>query len=395
MGASEAAGIVINILAFAGAGAFLLFHVDERRRSPVDTRLSAMFLLLMALVGVRATRWAFEAPWLRRIEEALAAALPLFALILAEGLMRRHAPPLMKRIFLIGSFGVMAAALLRPSFLGMEFTVALGVLVAGGLAAVALLLFLRKRATLSPSENAAISALGLALLVALPFVAGDFLYAAGYAPWRAGGIALLVFVYATARLTATGVGGAAVIADLALAVFGAGVAFMTLVALVGPPDLVTGGAWLLVILALVLVILIVQALRERDAAAGRQELVAALAEAPAGPFDEFIESIFASPALQRASVLEGASLADFDADRLRAAFATDAVLSLAEARLMGGVGEPLVALMETQEATHVVRVGDAPLRLLVVNMPGLSSGPDIATQLTLLHKLAIAAGRSA
>ncbi len=162
----------------------------------------------------------------------------------------------------------------------------------------------------------------------------------------------------------------------------------------GPPDLVTGGAWLLVILALVLVILIVQALRERDATAGRQELIAALARAPAGPFDEFIESVFASPSLQRASVLEGASLADYDADKLRAAFATDAVLSLAEARLMGGVGEPLVALMETQEATHVVHLGDTPLRVLVVNMPDLSSGPDIATQLTLLHKLAVAAGRT-
>jgi hypothetical protein len=394
MNTADSAGIVLNVLAFAGAGAFLLFHADERRRSPVDTRLSAIFLLLMALVGVRATRWAMDAPFLQRIEEALAAAMPFFALVLAEGLMRRHAPTWMKRVFLIGSVSVAMLALLRPNAVGMEFTITLGVLVAGGLAATALLLYLRDRRSLSPSENAAISAMGLGLLVALPFVAGDFLYAAGISPWRAGGIALLLFVYATARLTATGAGGTAVLADLALAVFGAGVAFMTLVALVGPPDLVTGGAWLLVIFAIVLLILIVQALRERDTALGRQELISALADAPSGPADAFIDHVLASPILQRATVLEGASLHDFDDASVRAELDATPVLTMAQARDMGGPGEPLVALMETHEATHVVVLARTPLRLLVVNMPGLSSGPDIAVQLTLLHKLAAATERT-
>ncbi len=56
MSTAESAGILLNILAFVGAGAFLLFHADERRRSPVDTRLSAVNVLLMSLVGVRALR---------------------------------------------------------------------------------------------------------------------------------------------------------------------------------------------------------------------------------------------------------------------------------------------------------------------------------------------------
>lgn len=392
MTTAESAGILLNILAFVGAGAFLLFHADERRRSPVDTRLSAVIVLLMGLVGVRALRWALEASVLRRIEEALAAAMPLFALVLAEGLMRRHAPPLMKRVFLFGAIAIVLAALLRPTASGLYFTIALGMLAAGGLAATAVLLFLRDRRSLSPSENAAISALGLGLLAALPFVAGDFLYAAGYSPWRAGGLALLIFVYATARLTVTGAGGTAVLADLSLALFGAGIAFMTLVALVGPPDLVTGGAWLLVILGIVLVILIVQALRERDAALGRQALLAALAAAPTGPLDRFVERVLDSPALHRAEVLEGASLADYDGEKLRSALDARPVLSTAEARLLGAAGEPLAALLDAHEATHVVLISETPLRLLAVNMPGLSSGPDIALQLTLLQKLAAAAG---
>jgi hypothetical protein len=169
---------------------------------------------------------------------------------------------------------------------------------------------------------------------------------------------------------------------------------MTLVALVGSPDLVTGVSWLLVIFALVLVLLIVQALRERAAASGRNELLTALADAPRRPFEAFIDAVLAAPTLDRATVLEGAQLADYDAARLRAAFDGGPVVTLAEARIMAAPGEPLAALMETQEATHAVLLGEAPLRILAVNMPDLSSGPDTTRQLMLLHKLASAAETS-
>lgn len=45
------------------------------------------------------------------------------------------------------------------------------------------------------------------------------------------------------------------------------------------------------------------------------------------------------------------------------------------------------------EGTHGVLVSDDPLRVLVVNMPGLAAGPDVSLQLTLLHKLAAGAAR--
>ena len=133
MSTADAASVILNILAFVGAGAFLLFHADERRRSPVDTRLAGVFVLLMALVAVRSTRWALDLYAMRRVEEALAAAMPLAALVLAEGLMRRHAPMWMKRIFLGGGIVYALVALTRPPAFNMAFVIALGVFVAGGL----------------------------------------------------------------------------------------------------------------------------------------------------------------------------------------------------------------------------------------------------------------------
>lgn len=391
MTTADVASVILNILAFAGAGAFLLFHTDERRRSPVDTRLSGIFLLLMALVAVRSTRWTLDLYVMRRVEEALAAAMPLAALVLAEGLMRRHAPLWMKRVFLGGAIIYALVALTRPPFFNMAFVIALGVFVAGGLAATAILLVLRDRRSLAPAENAAISALGIGLVIALPFIASDFLYAVGVAPLRAGGLALLIFVYAVVRLTTTGAGGQAIFADMALALFGAGAAFMTFVAVMGAPDLVTGLAFLTVILGLVLVILIVQGLREGEAAQGRQVLLTALAEAPARPLDAFIDRILGSPALENATLLEGAALTDYDGDILRASLAANPASSLANAKALGRAGEPLAALLDAHEGTHAVLVSETPLRILVVNMPSLAAGPDVALQLTLLHKLAVAA----
>lgn len=390
-GAADASSVILNILAFVGAGAFLLFHADARRRSPLDTRLTGVFALLMALVAVRAVRVMFDLFALRRVEEALAAALPLAALVLAEGLMRRHAPGWMKRAMLAGAIVFAVIALVRPAAFDVVFVIALGGFVAGGLTATAVLLVLRDRRTLAPAENAAISALGIGLVLALPFVASDFLHAAGLSPLRAGGLALLMVVYAATRLVSTGADGRAVLADLALAAFGAGAAFFTFVSIMGRPDPVTGLAFLSVILGLVLVILIVQGLRERDAALGRQSLLAALAEAPSGPLDAFIDRMLDSAALESAALLEGPRLADYDGAALRASLGAQPVASLADARARGPAGEPLVVLLEAHEGTHAVLVSETPLRVLVVNMPGLGAGPDVTLQLRLLRKLAVAA----
>lgn len=392
MSAPEAASVILNILAFLGAGIFLSFHADERRNSPVEMRLTATVTLLMGLIGVRTVRWALDLDVLRRLEEALAAAMPLAALIVAEGLMRRHAPAWMKRLFLAGAVLFAALALLRPASLNSFTVISLGAFVAGGLSAVALLLALRDRRQLAPAENAAISALGLGLVVALPFVASDFLFAAGVSPVRAGGLALLIFIYAAVRLSVAG-GGRAVLVDLAIALFGAGGAFVTFVAVMGMPDGTTALAFLAVILGLVLVILIVQGLRERESALSRLSLIAALAEAPVRPLDAFIDRLLGAPALERAVLLEGPALADYDGATLRESLAILPAASLAEARTLGPGGAPLAALIEAHEGTHGVLVSEEPLQVLVVNMPELAAGPDVALQLTLLHKLALGAAR--
>lgn len=392
--AQDAGGVVLNILAFAGLAAFLMFRADARRNSPLEARLFAVFSLLLALVGVRTLHWAFQIDVLQRPEEALAAALPLGALVLAEGLQRRHAPGVLKRFFLGGGLLLALVALVRPASLDLPFMIAQGAFVAGGLFCVAVLLTLRDRKSLAPTENAAIGALGLDLAAALPCVASDFLYAAGGSPVRAGGLGLLIVVYAAARLSSAGADGRGVLSDLLLAGLSALVAFVTFVAVLGAPPLMTGLAFLTIILGLVLVILIVQALREQDMSRRQAVLLTALAAAPEGPLDAFLDAVLDIPALKSAVVLEEAALSDYDGASLRSVLSASPAASLPELKSLGRPGEPLAALIEAHEGTHAVLLSDRPLRLLCVTMPELGTGPTVQLHLQLLQKLAWAAAHT-
>lgn len=381
------ASVALNVLALIGAAAYVL--AQTRGASPVDQRLAALFGLLMVLVGVRALRWALEMEALRRLEEALAALVPLFALVLAEGLMRRHAPGSMKRVLVVGALVFALAGLLRPTAAAPAFAWMLGGFVALSLAAIAWLLASRERASLSRAENAAIGALFVGLVIALPLAATDFLAAAGVSPVRAGGLGLLVFIFAVARVTAHGGGGLAILFELLWSIAAAVLAFAVFAFEFAMPSTLVALQAFAIMLSLVLVFRIVQAVREQRLARRRVSFWRALAEAPSGNLDEFLDRVLDTPELERARVLEGAALADYDQSALLRVFAGAPVLGVAETKgVQGGALEQLGVLFDEQEATHAVLVTPAPLRLLFVNMPRVGGGPDVDLQLRLLAKLA-------
>lgn len=392
---ASAASIALNLLAFVGAGAYVLGQTSARGVSPVDRRLGALFTVLMALVGVRALRWWLEVEALRRVEEALAALLPLFALFLAEGLLRRHAPSWLKRVVAIGAVIFMLAAMLRPTSIAPLFAYALGAFVSLSLMSLAVLLAARDRASLSAGENDAISALFVGLIIAVPLGATDFLAGAGVSPIRAGGLGLLVFILAVARVTARGGGGLGVVEEVFWAALAAALGFAMFAFVFGAPPLLGALASFALVAALVLVLRIVQYVRELREARLRTSFWRAVAEAPADNLDAFLDRMLDAPELRRAHLLEGSALAGYDQAALLRGFDQGPVLAIAEARAWGaGALEQLNMLFDEQEATHVILVTGEPLRLLFVNLPRIGAGPDVDLQLQLLAKLAGQAARA-
>lgn len=381
---ADAASIALNLLALLATGVYVLVQTPPRGPSPVDRRLGAVLSVLMTLIAMRSARWWFDIELLRRIEEALAASLPLFALVLAEGLLRRHAPAWFKVAIAVGSLLFAIAALARPEQAARPFAYVLGGFVSLALLCVAIFLASRDRSTLAQAENGAISALFAALIVALPLTATDFLAAGGLSPICAGGLGLLFFLVAVARITAIGGGAGDVLREFAWACAGAAIGYGAFVFALGAPPAAQALSVPALMLAFVLALRSVQYPLAQRGARARTSLWRALAEAPSSTRDAFIDGILSAPELANAHVLEGASLSGYDPAAILPAFADAPVLHAAAARRQ----EQLSVLLDENEATHVVLLSEAPLSLLFVNLPRVGSGGDVDLQLRILAKMA-------
>ena len=390
---SDAVSVALNVLALIGTGAYLLGQMAWREPTPLSIRLAALLSLLMALFSVRAVQWWIHYPWLVRIEEATAAFIPLFALFLAEGMLRRHAPGWLKIALVIGAPVVAGIAIFRPREMQAEFAVVLGGFMVGGLLMIAILLLARKRRSVSPGENDAISTFFTGLLLALPVGATDFLAAAGVTSIRASGLALLVFVTFASRVTSHGGGGRSALLEVIWIMAATALGYAVLGFVTGWPEGPAIVQTVSLLFGLLLTFRIIQYARDQRRRSDRQQLWQAFAQAPTESLEAFLNMIMSVPAFQRSKVLEGRTLSEYDHDRLRAAFAADPVISTQDTRRKS---EPefqqLDVIFDQHESTHAVLVRAQPLALLLVNMPRVGAGVDVDVQLGVLAKLASRVG---
>ncbi|MFT3725648.1 MAG: hypothetical protein QM773_18970 [Hyphomonadaceae bacterium] len=385
----DAVSVSLNLLALLGTGAYLLGQMGWREPTPLSIRLAVFLSLVMALFSVRAVQWWVHFPWLVRMEEGLAAFIPLFALFLAEGMLRRHAPAWMKIALVIGAIVVATIAVFRPREMQAEFAVVLGSFIVIGLLMIAILLLTRRRRSLSPGENDAISTFFAGLLLSLPVGATDFLAAAGVTKVQASGLALLIFVTFASRVTAHGGGGLSAFWEILWIVAGTVLAYVVLGFVGGWPEGAAIIQTLSILFGVLLAFRIIQYARDQRRRSDRQLLWRAFAEAPIESLEAFLNVITSVPAFRRAKVLEGPAVAEYDHDGLRAAFAADLVISTQDTRRKSAAEfQQLDVIFDQHEATHAVLVRANPLALLLVNMPRVGAGVDVEVQLGVLARLA-------
>jgi hypothetical protein len=304
-------------------------------------------------------------------------------------MMRRHAPGPLKLILMLGSVVVAIAALLRPPELQATFAMVLGGYLTAGLVTVSLFVFSRDRHGLSGGENVAISAFFGGLLFALPLATTDFLASAKILPVGVGGLALLVFVFFASHVTSTGSGGFSALKEFVWAILAAAVIYAALGFVTGWPQGAARIQIASVLLALLLVFRIVQYVREQRKASARQALWRAFANAPVDSLESFLDTLLSVPEFERAQLLEGRSLADYDHDRLRGTFATHPVISAIDVKRKSAPElQQLDVIFDQHQATHAVLIRSTPLALLLVNRPKVGAGVDVDVQLGVLAKLA-------
>ena len=381
------ADLFLSLCALAGLA---VLHGTLRARGaedPINRRflfgVRVTILLFAGRAGLAGTGWE----GLRVVVLVAAALVPLAVLILTEGLLRRHAPAWVKGV-IGGATGLFLLAAFWPTATMVWALFGFQVL---GLGLSGWLVVTRDRASLSLAENRAVTRLGLSLVLLIPLVAADYLAVQIGLPVQVSGLAVLVLCVlglSLGRETAT---TAAVVTTLAVVAVAAAAMAGVTVALSGG----TGLFWptLAVCAAGLLVVTILT-----EARAAREEgtsvtLLRQIGQDWDGPV-AFLTALRDHPLVDGAVLIEAGALGDLDPRVLDRVFAAGPVLRRADPRPPDGAEADHVAhLFARFDATHILRVGEAPPLYLALSMPALAASPRTELELRAVQRMAMLLGR--
>ncbi len=382
---------IVNLCGAIGLTVAMVTLHRRDARSPLTRRLLLALGVIAVLFFVRGAAWWSGNALLDRISLIPAALIPLGALIVTEGILRRHAPRQVKIVIVLGGIGLGLGGALGLERFATLYFVLLSLFQLAGFATCGLLLATRDRTALMASENRSIGRLAVGALIVIPFIATDFQVLAPDIPVRLGALGALLVV--TAILIA---GGGAETRRQALlmtalrlsssALLGAAAAFVS-------PDV--DGAQIMrfgaIAISGVLTIgLMVDALRAyfESQVPGVLDSVAA---SRARTRDQLIAELARHPIFESARRYRENELAAYDPPMLRDFLSTRRVLRRAEAPWGLTSSDPAVeravSLMAANSATHLIILSHDPIDVIVLAVPVISADPATETALALVRRL--------
>jgi hypothetical protein len=371
------------------AGTLAAIAVIRARSTPdgLSSRFIFALSLVAAIMAMRLLSWNLHQGVFETLTRLFAAWIPLSALVVLEGLQRRHAPEPLKYAALIGGivfsiFAFISGGLGFPLYFLLAFQLA-------GLAAIYLLALFGNNDGLTAQESRVLARIRFALPILVVFLASDYGVFEQFVPIRASGIAILFFCWMAIGPSSATTGqqeaGLAFLVTAVLAVIiGAAATSMSqmdwgFLIQVAAMALCTG------ILALVLN----EAVRA-FAESRRDDVLKALVAADTSDIRHFIASVAEGSPLQGSRVLDDDELADFDATALRAAFADKPVIGRRDLpRFADDTRQQLDSLFTTYDATHLLALSTDPLILSATTLPSVGRNSAIETELALVQRMAM------
>lgn len=381
--APSAADSVLAFIALAGTIATM---VVIRARSIPDglaTRLLFAFGLVAGILVTRLLAWHVYAPLFDFAGRVIAAWVPLAALVVLEGLERRHAPRPIKLAAIAAGVLCSLLALLPTDLVYPNY-----VLLAVQLAAIATVYWLAltdSREGLSASEVRTLSRLRVALPILLVCVATDYGIFADWVPLRGSSVAILFLCWVaigTAQATASRWDALLILAVTAVTGILVGLA-------AGSAGWVPGvEAGAMAVGTATLALVVNEAVRA-FANSRRDDVLRALARADLSDGRRFMAEITDHTQLSGTTIVEGPQLADFDQQALAAAFVSHPVMDAREvAGFADETRQQLESLFTTYDATHVLLLSTAPLRLAAATLATVGSTSALKTELAVVQRMA-------
>jgi hypothetical protein len=382
---------IVNLCGAIGLCVAMMTFYRRDPRSPLTFRLLVALGVIASLFLVRGAAWWTGSARLDRFSVVPAALIPLGALIVTEGMLRRHAPRVIKMIVLVGGILLALAGLSGLSQFGRAYAIALSLFQLTGIALCAGLLATRDRTALMASENRSVARLAVGALLVIPFILTDFRTLLPDIPVRLGALGALLTV--TVMLIA---GGGAetrrhglVLMALRLissALLGLAAAFMA-------PDVDAAQLIRFCAVAVAGVLTIALMTDTLRALFESQEpgVLNSVAASPARTRDALIGELARHPIFESARRYREGELAAYDPPRLRDFLSAQRVLRRPDAPWGMSAADPAVerilSLMTANCATHVIVLSHDPVELIVLAVPVTSADPATETALALVRRL--------
>ena len=399
MNSAIIANAIVNLCGVIGLGVAMAALLRRDAHSPLTIRLVTALGIVALLFLVRSAAWLTGSGLLDDLSVIPAAAIPFGALIVTEGMLRRHAPRALKLAVIIGAVVLGFGGAIGLGHFDKPYAVALALFQLGGFAACAVLLATRDRTSLMVSENRSIDRMTAGAITVLPFIVTDFAALMPDMPVKLGALGALLVV--TAVLIAGSSGEArwhgvvlTVLRLVSSALLGLAAAFVA-----PDADVAQVSRFCAIAVSGVLTIGLMTDTLRAYLESRTPGVLSSVAISAATTRDQLIAELLRHPLFESARRFREDDLAAYDPLLLRNRLATHRVLRRSDAPWghppVDPAVERLASLITAGNATHLVVLSSDPVDILLLAVPVISADPATETAIALVQRILIMADSGA
>ncbi|SFR36566.1 hypothetical protein SAMN04488005_0990 [Yoonia tamlensis] len=386
--ATDLTQLCMSLAAILGLVTLQMVLLRRDRHDPINRRFLFCLRITMLLFIGRVAVAVTGVQGFRVLVLLGAAFIPLAALLLTEGLLRRHAPPIAKTIVGAGTAIFVVSAFWYGSGIDpLRLYLLLGFQLCGFFIA-GWLIMRRDRASLSASENTTATRIALSLLLFIPLATSDFLMGVLGLPIQFSALGVLIMCWLAIGLGRSQIGHRVVIVNFVVMVLAAGLvaALVGAIAQLDRDGVLLCGAVMMTALLLVAILNDARSLRSEEQSLG---LLQYLAKSQTNDPIAFLRDLRLHPLVEGAAMISRKSLAQLQDATLDQIFAAAPVLRRADPPALGALADDHIAhLFDSYSATHVIMVAKSPRVLIALAMPSLHASPLAETELQVVQRMA-------
>lgn len=388
MTAADLANLFLSLAALAGILILRAVITARDRRAPLNRRFLFGLNVLSMLFGARFLLVVTGLDPFRLFILLAASLIPLAVLLLAEGLLRRHAPAWAKLWVGAGTVLFALSSLWWSDSIDPARLIGLLVFQLSGFLIAGWLVLTRDRASLSAAENRMVERLALSLVLLIPLAAADFLMVSLGLPAQISSLGVLFLCWLAVSLSRAQVSHRAPLVAF-VAVVAGGVLSGGVVARMAGLDKDMTILSLAVILSAVLVAVLFVDAQTLRADQRSQSLLRYLADDRSSDGLQFLRGLQAHPLVDGAALVSEAQLEHCDRVVLRRIFARAPVLRRSDPPFTDGAeGDHIAHLFRLFDASHILIADHAPLTLVALSMPSLAASPRAELELAVVQRMA-------